>query len=100
MLTRYKLEEVLRYKYNIQVELSNYYGILLICTIGNISKDFDILENDLIDIYNKCNGGIYIEEIIYPKDIPIQALTPREAFYKPKKSVKIYESIEKYLENI
>lgn len=94
-LTGYKLEEVLRYKYNIQVELSNYYGILLICTIGNISKDFDILEKALIDIYNKCNDEIYIEEIIYPKDIPIQALTPREAFYKPKKSVKIYESVGK-----
>lgn len=94
-LTGYKLEEVLRYKYNIQVELSNYYGILLICTIGNISKDFDILEKALIDIYNKCNDEIYIEEIIYPKDIPIQALTPREAFYKPKKSVKIYKSVGK-----
>ncbi len=94
-LTGYKLEEVLRYKYNIQVELSNYYGILLICTIGNISKDFDILEKALIDIYNKCNDEIYVEEIIYPKDIPIQALTPREAFYKPKKSVKIYESVGK-----
>lgn len=94
-LTGYKLEEVLRYKYNIQVELSNYYGILLICSIGNISKDFDILEKALIDIYNKCNDEIYIEEIIYPRDIPIQALTPREAFYKPKKSVKIYESVGK-----
>ena len=94
-LTGYKLEEVLRYKYNIQVELSNYYGILLICTIGNISKDFDILEKALIDIYNKCSDEIYIEEIIYPKDMPIQALTPREAFYKPKKSVKIYDSIGK-----
>ena len=30
----YDLEEMLRYKYNIQVELSNYYGVLLICTIG------------------------------------------------------------------
>lgn len=94
-LTGYKLEEVLRDKYNIQVELSNYYGVLLICTIGNISKDFDRLEEALIDIYNKCSDEIYIEEIIYPKDIPIQALTPREAFYKPKKSVKIYESIGK-----
>lgn len=94
-LTGYKLEEVLRYKYNIQVELSNYYGVLLICTIGNISKDFDLLEKALIDIYNKCSDEMYIEEIVYPKDIPIQALTPREAFYKHKKSVKIYESIGK-----
>ncbi len=37
----YDLEERLRYKYNIQVELSNYYGVLLICTIGNEKNDFD-----------------------------------------------------------
>ena len=37
----YDLEEILRYKYNIQVELSNYYGVLLICTIGNDKNDFD-----------------------------------------------------------
>lgn len=94
-LTGYKLEEVLRKEYNIQVELSNYYGVLLICTIGNVSKDFEQLEKALIDIYNKYSDEIYIEEIIYPKDMPIQALTPREAFYKTKKSVKIYDSIGK-----
>lgn len=92
-LTGYKLEEILRYKYNIQVELSNYYGVLLICTIGNVSSDFELLKKSLIDIYDKYNKDIFLEEVIYPRDIPIQALTPREAFYKPKKSVKIYDSI-------
>ena len=33
--------------YNIQVELSNYYGVLLICTIGNDRADFEALENAL-----------------------------------------------------
>ena len=92
-LTGYKLEEILRYKYNIQVELSNYYGVLLICTIGNVSSDFELLKKSLIDIYDKYNKEIFLEEVIYPRDIPIQVLTPREAFYKPKKSVKIYDSI-------
>ena len=92
-LTGYKLEEILRYKYNIQVELSNYYGVLLICTIGNVSSDFELLKKSLIDIYYKYNKDIFLEEVIYPRDIPIQVLTPREAFYKPKKSVKIYDSI-------
>ena len=92
-LTGYKLEEILRYKYNIQVELSNYYGVLLICTIGNVSSDFELLKKSLIDIYDKYNKDIFLEEVIYPRDTPIQVLTPREAFYKPKKSVKIYDSI-------
>ena len=35
--------------YNVQVELSNYYGILLICTIGN-DRGFKSLEYALADI--------------------------------------------------
>ena len=40
-ITGYELDEMLRINYNIQVELSNYYGVLLICTIGNDRADFE-----------------------------------------------------------
>ena len=43
-MTGYELDEMLRMNYNVQVELSNYYGILLICTIGNDRGDFKSLE--------------------------------------------------------
>lgn len=89
----YELEELLRNNYNIQVELSNYYGVLLICTIANEKQEFKKLECALKDIYYKCNKEIQIKEIKYPTDIPVQALSPREAFYKSKKSVKIEDSI-------
>ncbi len=49
-LTGYELENILRNKYNIQVELSNYYGVLLICTIGNTTKDFSSLETALNNV--------------------------------------------------
>ena len=49
-MTGYELDEMLRMNYNVQVELSNYYGILLICTIGNDRGDFKSLEYALADI--------------------------------------------------
>lgn len=92
-ITGYELDEILRKKYNIQVELANYYGVLLICTIGNEKQDFNSIETALNDIANKYSRNNNIEAIEYPDNIPIKALSPREAFYKQKKSVKIYESI-------
>ena len=94
-LIGYELETILREEYNIQVELSNYYGSLLICTIGNEDKDFKCLETALNEIINKHKSDKQIDGINYPNNIPVQKLTPREAFYKDKKSVKIYESIDK-----
>lgn len=94
-LTGYKLDEILRKDYNIQVELANYYGVLLICTIGNEKEDFKSLEMALNDISNRYTYNKYVEMIEYPINIPTKALTPREAFYNIKKSVKIYESIGK-----
>ena len=94
-LTGYELETILREEYNIQVELSNYYGSLLVSTIGNDSDDFNSLETALNEIIIKHKNNKQIERIDYPNNIPVKKITPREAFYKEKKSVKIYESIGK-----
>lgn len=94
-LIGYELETILREEYNIQVELSNYYGSLLICTIGNDNDDFKSLETALNEILEKYRSNKNIEKIEYPNNIPVKKLTPREAFYKEKKSVKIYESVGK-----
>lgn len=94
-LTGYELENILRNKYNIQVELSNYYGVLLICTIGNSTKDFNSLETALNNIVKEDFKFIKLKNKKYPTIIPKKILTPREAFYKTKKSVKIYDSIGK-----
>ena len=92
-ITGYELENILRYKYKIQVELSNYYGVLLIATIGNTKEEFSRLKKALteIDIDNKKH--ISLKSISYPMSIPKKVLTPRQAFYSNIKSVKIENSI-------
>ena len=91
----YELDEMLRMNYNVQVELSNNYGILLKCTIGNDRGDFKSLEYALADISLNHISNKNIGYIDYPKNIPVKELSPWEAFYKEKKSVKIYDSIGK-----
>ncbi|MGL4912538.1 MAG: aminotransferase class I/II-fold pyridoxal phosphate-dependent enzyme [Romboutsia sp.] len=94
-ITGYELDEILRGKYNIQVELSNFYGVLLICTIGNNDGDFISLETALQDILLNCNTEKILESIDYPTNIPIKVFDPRDAFYKDKKKIKIENSIGK-----
>lgn len=45
--------KLLRYKYNIQVEMSNYSGILMLCSICNVKTDFDLMYDAMNDIVEK-----------------------------------------------
>lgn len=94
-LTGYELDSILREEYKIQVELSNYYGVLLICTIGNDEDDFLRLEKALKYLLSKTNKKKLLQDTNYPKMIPQKILNPREAFYSNKKTVKLKDSIGK-----
>ncbi|OPJ55039.1 aminotransferase class I/II-fold pyridoxal phosphate-dependent enzyme [Alkalithermobacter paradoxus] len=90
----YEIEQMLRDRYNIQVELSNLCGVLLVCSIGNDKEDFERLKKALSEI-DKFIGK---ESIIMPsyKNInPVKVLNPRKAFYLPKTKIKIRQSIGK-----
>lgn len=92
-ITGYDLDTILRDEHNIQVELANYYGVLLICTIGNDKSDFENMVDALNNISERYSSNKMINNIEYPMIIPEKVLNPREAFYKDKKNVKIYDSI-------
>jgi len=94
-ITGYELDNILREKYKIQVELSNYYGVLLICTIGNDEEDFIRLKRALGDLILNINDKKLLEYINYPESIPEKVLNPRQAFYSDKQSVKLEDSIGK-----
>lgn len=94
-ITGYELDNILREEYKIQVELSNYYGVLLICTIGNDEEDFIRLEKSLYSLLLKINKKELLKDINYPNSIPKKVLNPRDAFYSNKKSVRLENSIGK-----
>ncbi|KXZ40639.1 arginine decarboxylase [Alkalithermobacter thermoalcaliphilus JW-YL-7 = DSM 7308] len=89
----YQIEQLLRDEYNIQVELSNLCGVLLVSSIANTKDDFERLKKALLDIDNLIGDEdiSYFYKNIYPNKI----LNPKEAFYKEKKKVRINEAIGK-----
>ncbi|MDR5659222.1 aminotransferase class I/II-fold pyridoxal phosphate-dependent enzyme [Serpentinicella sp. ANB-PHB4] len=89
----YKIEKHLRDDYNVQVELSNIFGILGLCSIGNEKKDFDQLIYALYDLETKVNVNkkLQFPIIRFPKSN--QITTPRQGINKPKKTVLLKESI-------
>ena len=89
----HELEEILREKYNIQMELSNLYGVLALTTIGNDREDFDKLLGALEDISNQSKEKEIMDmsHIHYPKTKSI--ITPRKALYSKKESVKLEASV-------
>lgn len=94
-MTGYELEEILRNEYNIQVEISNYYGVLLIATIGNNKNDFNLLTDALKHINQNNKKEYKLDSMEYPINIPSKILSPRQAFYEKTVSVPIKESIGK-----
>lgn len=90
----FEVENWLREKYNIEVEMSDLYNILCIITPGDTKKEADILIealNVLSQEYHHLPGQV-AAQVILP-DIPKLALTPRDAFYAKTEVVPISEAV-------
>ncbi|MGL4392327.1 MAG: aminotransferase class V-fold PLP-dependent enzyme, partial [Fusobacteriaceae bacterium] len=96
-ITGFELETLLVDDYNIQVELSDYYNVLALITIGDTEKSIGKLLKALKDIsknfYDK--GKKLDKELLRMPPIPAQELIPREAFYSVRHSIPFLESEDK-----
>ncbi len=89
--TGYEIESKLRKEYNIQIELSDLYNIMAIVSLGHRKKDLEALVNALKDIAFK-NKGKQIKNITHIPHIAKTIVSPRSAFYSPKKIIKLEDS--------
>ncbi|MDN3014911.1 aminotransferase class I/II-fold pyridoxal phosphate-dependent enzyme [Paenibacillus sp. BSR1-1] len=93
-LTGYDVEKWLREKHNIEVELSDLYNILCIITLGDTEYEADLLVAALKDLAEECaHRAEKVEplEVLLP-EIPVLALTPRDAFYADTEVIPFAES--------
>ncbi len=86
--------DLLKSKYNIQIELAEPYVILAIISFGDNRQSIHTLIVALQDISlnvysNKPRKNLYKAMIFFPKII----MTPRDAYYHPKKEIPIKDSI-------
>ena len=91
-LTGYEVEDMLRRDYNIQVEFSDMFNIFAIISLGDKKEYLETLVNALKDISNKTGVNEFKKTITIPFN-PQLIVSPRDAFYSPKKSVRLEDCV-------
>ncbi|MEH7108018.1 aminotransferase class I/II-fold pyridoxal phosphate-dependent enzyme [Bacillus sp. JJ1764] len=94
-LTGYEVEKWLRQRHNIEVELSDLYNILCIVTFGDTNYEGDLLVNALKELADECEHRAEKTEpveVLLP-EIPLLALTPRDAFYSETEVIPFEDSV-------
>lgn len=93
-LSGFEVYKILRYDYNIQLELAEVNLILAIISIGTLKSDVDALVDALEDISNRFYHEDNEKEIpVLEHGFPVMAARPREAYHAPYKSVRIEDAI-------
>lgn len=93
-LTGHDVEKWLRESYNIEVELSDLYNILCIFTPGDRTDDAERLVTALEEIARQASASECKQnqtEVLLP-NIPLLAMTPRDAFYANTEIIPLKES--------
>ncbi|MBU8877661.1 aminotransferase class I/II-fold pyridoxal phosphate-dependent enzyme [Bacillus sp. FJAT-29790] len=92
-LSGFDVEKWLRKKYHIEVEMSDLYNILCIITPGDTEKEADILITALEELSDERHGHAEkLEAQVLLPDIPVLAVSPRDAFYAETELVLFDES--------
>jgi len=84
--------DLLRDDYDIQVEFGDIGNILAYISVGDRERDLERLVGALLEIrrrYKRGNAGMLTQEYIEP----IVETTPQEAFYAPKISLPLNETV-------
>lgn len=92
-LTGHDVEKWLREKHNIEVELSDLYNILCLVTLGDSKDDADKLVAALEDLskeFQDYSKTVHVEVML--PDIPVLAVSPREAFYSETELIPFEEA--------
>ncbi len=93
-ISGYEVEKWLRDHANIEVELSDLYNILCIVSFGDTELEVDQLIGALTQLSKDYRNkpAACAKSAIYIPDIPVLALSPRDAFYSETEVIPFDES--------
>lgn len=94
-LTGFEVYDMLYKNFSVQPELGDLYNVLVLISIGTSKKDVDRLIKSIEIIARNNRNNLEVKSI---KINPIEnkvAISPREAFYSKKESIKIKDSLNK-----
>ncbi|MGV8146003.1 MAG: aminotransferase class I/II-fold pyridoxal phosphate-dependent enzyme [Alkaliphilus sp.] len=99
----FKLEKILRDDYNIQMEMSNEYGVLGIASIANTKEDFSKLGKAVEEILrtykeiqkpeDKLQKHTINHNSVADTEATKYIYSPRKAYYMKKKAISLERSI-------
>jgi arginine decarboxylase len=89
--TGYEVEAKLRKQFNIQVEMADLYNILAIISIGDREQDVKALVDALKELAKGRNVNVSKEPLEIPETLEM-IVSPRDAFYSSKRTVKLEDS--------
>jgi arginine/lysine/ornithine decarboxylase len=97
-LTGFQVEEILRRRFRIVPEMSDLTGIMCLITIGDTEESIDRLvhafEELSLERKPHLNGNRAIARSSGVAVAPgVQAMSPREAFYAPARTIPLIEAI-------
>ncbi|WP_071459300.1 aminotransferase class I/II-fold pyridoxal phosphate-dependent enzyme [Bacillus massilinigeriensis] len=93
-ISGYEAEKWLRRYHNIEVELSDLYNVLCIITPGDTDAEGEALVHALKHLSETFHATAEKKhvQVVLP-DIPLLALTPRDAFYADTEVIPLDESV-------
>lgn len=96
------VEEWLRKRYRVQVEMSDLFNILLIVTFGNRMQEADLILSALTELAGTVGQSVHPrlpDEVVRRMNrlprLPEPVLSPREAFLAPVTAVSLRESVSR-----
>ncbi|WP_173916608.1 aminotransferase class I/II-fold pyridoxal phosphate-dependent enzyme [Halobacillus sp. Marseille-Q1614] len=92
-VTGYYVEGWLRENFNIEVELSDLYNILCLITPGDSQSEVDLLIHALKRLADESEKQSVNDITVKVPEIPLLALTPREAFYSKTETVRLEDAV-------
>ncbi len=102
-ITGHQLEIILRYRYHIQVEMSDLFNVLLIVGFGNHEEDVESFLSALAGISSRVREfrdesacalqGVVARVMADTVVIPEKVVPPREAFFAPSISRDLNEAV-------
>jgi arginine decarboxylase len=89
--TGYQVEAMLRERFNIQVEMSDFHNILAIISLGDRMEDAVALVRALKELSSVSNPDTPANAVSLPDSLEM-IVSPRDAFYNAKKSVRLEDA--------
>lgn len=94
-LTGFQVYDILKEKYNIQMELAETYCVLAVCGVGDDEYTLNRLYEALSDISKNYYGKLapFTVSLTDFFEKPKTVISPRDAFYSPKRIVPADEAV-------